>query len=377
MDFGLLYEMQVRRPWDTTSEERAYWQGVEQATVAEQSGFSHVWAVEHHFREEFSHMSAPEVWLATVAQHTSTIRLGHGIVLLPIPFNHPVRVAERIGALDIVSRGRVEFGTGRSVVELELEGFGIDPGDSRPMWEESMTFLQQLWGSDPDAPIEFHGHYFSVPPRKVFPRPVQKPHPPIWMAATSPASYAVAGDYGLGILAFGMAIDKNAMGRRLAEWRAAMDATTRPIPVKNKQSAVFMMSFCARTEAEARRVCETSFVEYLDHTIDTFVRWGDKKELPPGYEWYAEAAKKATSRSGKEKFDYLLDNRMILVGTPDTICETVAGFQEIGATQMISAMQLGRIPHEDVLQSIKLMGEAVIPNFPSSDTVMAGATPSA
>ena len=298
MDFGLLYEMQVRRPWDATSEQRAYWNGVEQAKAAEQAKFSHIWAVEHHFREEFSHMSAPEVWLATVAQHTSRIRLGHGIVLLPIPFNHPIRVAERVGALDILSNGRIELGTGRSVVELELEGFGIDPGDSRPMWEESMTFLQQLWGGGGDEPIEFEGKYFSVPPRKVFPRPVQRPHPPMWMAATSPGSYTVAGEYGLGVLAFGMAIDKDAMGRRLAEWRSAMDTSTRYIPAKNPQAAVFMMAFCAETDAEARRICEQSFVEYLDHTIDTFIRWGEKKELPPGYEWYADAAKKASARSG-------------------------------------------------------------------------------
>src|SRR5688572_20148707 len=123
MHFGAIYEMQVKRPWSPTSEYDAYWNCLEQAVVAEQAGFTHIWAVEHHFREEHSHMGAPEVWLAAVAQHTNEIRLGQGIALLPIPFNHPIRVAERAGALDILSRGRFELGTGRSVVELELDGF--------------------------------------------------------------------------------------------------------------------------------------------------------------------------------------------------------------------------------------------------------------
>lgn len=362
MDFGLLFEMQVRRPWNPDTEHKRFWEGVEQASSAEANGFSHIWGVEHHFREEFSHLSAPEVWLATVAQHTSTVRIGHGIVLLPTTINHPIRVAERAATLDIMSNGRVELGTGRSVVELELDGFSINSGDSRPMWEESIDFLQKLWGADGEA-IEYNGTYFTMPERRVLPHPLQKPHPPLWMAATSPPSYKLAGEYGLGVLAFGMAIDKDAMGRRLSEWREALDASTRPVPAKNENAAVFMMCFCAPTEAEARRICEESFVEYLDHTIDTFLRWGDKKELPPGYEWYAKAAEHAAGQSGKMKFDYLMDNGMILVGTPERLCEVVQGFKDAGATQIIAAMQLGDVAHEDVLDSIALFGKEVIPNF--------------
>lgn len=362
MDFGLLYEMQVRRPWDDRSEQRAFAEATEQVILAESLGFSHVWAVEHHFREEFSHLGAPETWLAALSQRTSTIRLGHGIALLPTAINHPVRIAERVGTLDVLSNGRVELGTGRSVVELELEGFGIDPGDSRPMWEESIDFLMKLWDSG-EEPISYNGKYISMPPRKVFPRPLQKPHPPLWMAATSPSSYKTAGEYGLGVLAFGMAIDKDAMGRRLKEWRDAQDTTTRKISAPNRNAAVFMMCYCAPTEAEARAICQESFVEYLDHTIDTFVRWGDKKELPPGYEWYAKAARSAARQSGREKFDHLMDNKMILVGTPDQISETIQGFKEAGATQILTAMTLGHISDKDVRKSIELFGREVIPNF--------------
>jgi alkanesulfonate monooxygenase SsuD/methylene tetrahydromethanopterin reductase-like flavin-dependent oxidoreductase (luciferase family) len=362
VDFGLLYELQVMRPWDERSEYRAYWESIDQVVFAEQVGFSHAWAVEHHFREEFSHMGAPEIWLATVAQKTTTIRLGHGIALLPIPFNHPIRLAERVGALDLLSNGRVELGTGRSVVELELEGFDIDPGDSRPMWEESIEFLKQLWTSRNEE-MEFHGKYFDMPPRKVFPRPLQTPYPPLWMAATSPSSYTTAGQNGLGVLAFGMAIDRDAMARRLKEWRTALDQHRDDHAAVNENAAVFMMCFCAESVREARETCEETFVQYLDHTIDTFIRWGDKAELPPGYEWYAKAAKKASNISGKEKFDYLFENKMILVGTPDQICETVSGLRDAGATQILAAMTLGTIPHEKIMRSIELFGKEVIPNF--------------
>jgi alkanesulfonate monooxygenase SsuD/methylene tetrahydromethanopterin reductase-like flavin-dependent oxidoreductase (luciferase family) len=361
MDFGLLFEMQVPKPWTATSESDAYWNSIEQLKAAEQAGFTHGWAVEHHFREEFSHMGAPEVWLAAAAQHTEKIRLGHGVVLLPPPFNHPIRVAERIGALDILSRGRLEFGTGRSIAELEIGGFGIDPADTRDMWSESVAFLQRLW-TNRENEVEFNGRHVNMPPRKVFPRPVQHPHPPMWMAATSPASYALAGEYGLGVLAFGMAVDKDAMGRRLAAWRQAMANTTRTISAKNEQAAVFMMAFCAPTDAEAKEICEEAFVDYLDVTVDHFLRWGAKRELPAGYEWYATALKHG-AQSGKMKFDYLLNNGMVLVGSPETITNTIRGFRDVGATQMLMATQLGRIPHEKVLSSIRLFGDEVIPKL--------------
>ena len=362
MDFGLLYEMAIPRPWTATTEHDAYWNVVEQARLADQSGFTHFWAVEHHFREEFSHNAAPEILLSAVAQHTDQIRIGHGVVLLPMNFNHPIRVAERIGALDILSHGRVEFGTGRSLAELELEGFGINPGDSRPQWAEAIDFLQGLWRNG-DGEFEFNGKYFQMPSRPIVPRPVQKPHPPMWLASTSPDSYAIAGEYGLGVLAFGMGTDAAGMGRRIDRWRNAMANSTRDLYTKNENAGVFMMAFCAKTDAEARRICEEAFVNYLDITIDVFVRWGRHRELPPGYEWYAKLLEVAKNQSALLKFDHLVENKMILVGSPDTLCEVIEGFNGVGATQMIMAMQLGRIAHEDVKSSIKLFGEAVIPNF--------------
>src|SRR5437879_5839926 len=143
MKFGLLYEMEMH-PELGCSESDVYWQAIEQVKLAEEVGFDYVWCVEHHFLEGFSHSSAPEIFLTAVAQHTSRIRIGHGVVLLPIPFNHPARVAERTATLDILCKGRLEVGTGRSITMEELGGFGIDPDDSRPMWEEAVRLIPRM-----------------------------------------------------------------------------------------------------------------------------------------------------------------------------------------------------------------------------------------
>src|SRR3990172_3066217 len=138
MKFGLIYELQNPKPWTARSEFDTYHNALYQIEVAEQAGFDMIWEVEHHFLSEYSHSSSPECFLAAVSQRTSTIRIGQGVALLPSNFNHPIRVAERAAALDILSNGRFELGTGRSITEQELGGFGIDPADSRPMWEEAV-----------------------------------------------------------------------------------------------------------------------------------------------------------------------------------------------------------------------------------------------
>src|SRR6059036_3876566 len=138
MQFGIFYEHQLPRPWQEDSEARLIREALAQVELANRLGIDYAWEVEHHFLEEYSHSSAPEVFLAAVSQRTKNLRLGHGIVQTPPPFNHPARVAERIAMLDLVSGGRAEFGTGESSSEAELGGFLIDPLEKRAMWEEGL-----------------------------------------------------------------------------------------------------------------------------------------------------------------------------------------------------------------------------------------------
>jgi alkanesulfonate monooxygenase SsuD/methylene tetrahydromethanopterin reductase-like flavin-dependent oxidoreductase (luciferase family) len=369
MNFGLIYELGVPKPWHARSEYDAYWNAVEQVREADRLGYSHVWAVEHHFLEEFSHSSAPEVWLATVAQHTERIRICHGVVQVPAGFNHPVRVAERAAALDILSNGRLELGTGRSITEEELGGFGIPVADSRPMWREAVELIPKLWMAE--EPVHFEGTYTTLPGRNVFPKPLQKPHPPMWSACTSPTSYPLAGELGLGAIGFGMALGPEVIARRVAEYRRAQETGKPVVAAVNDNVGLFLMTFCARTDAEARRLSEAAFTAYMDRTMEYFLQWGRGGELPPGYEWYAEAAKNSDKMAAHMKFDYLIEHGMVLVGTPDTIAANIAPYVEAGVTQIITGTQFGTIAQDDVMSSIRLFAEAVMPEFTDVEVLSA------
>src|SRR5881296_3817798 len=174
MKFDLLYELQAPKPHDERSEYRCYHEALEQIELADRLGYDTVWDVEHHFLTEFAHSSAPEVFLAAVAQRTTRIRLGHGVVLLPHKFNHPIRVAERVAALDILSDGRVEFGTGRSS-QFEQAGFEVDTDLSREMWQESLEMIPRMWTEDP---FEHAGRFVTVPARSICPSRSRSPTRP-------------------------------------------------------------------------------------------------------------------------------------------------------------------------------------------------------
>ena len=193
MKLALQYEMQ--RP--SLDDHKVLTETMEQCILADEVGFDYLWFVEHHFLTGFSASPCPDLVYAALSQRTKQIRLGLGVVILP--YHHPNRVAERVAMLDHLSEGRVDFGTGRSA-PYELTGMGIDPRDSREMWEESLTMVPKIWESDW---FEYEGKYWQVPSRQILPKPYQDPHPPIWVAALQPATYEIAASKGIGVLAFG------------------------------------------------------------------------------------------------------------------------------------------------------------------------------
>src|SRR5436189_5702836 len=200
MKFGIFYEHQLPRPWEEDSERQLIQDALEQVELADKLGFHAVWEVEHHFLEEYSHSSAPEVFLAACSQRTKNIRLGHGIVQTPPPFNHPARVAERIAMLDLVSNGRAEFGTGESSSEAELGGFLIDPALKREMWLEGLEVAVRCMTEVPFTGVD--GRFVTMPPRNVIPKPTQKPHPPLWVACSRRETILLAAEKGIGALTF-------------------------------------------------------------------------------------------------------------------------------------------------------------------------------
>ena len=170
MDLSLFFELETS-DLSEASVKRIFEQCVEQTMLADQLGYRSVWFTEHHFLPGFSYSSSPELVLAHLAAKTKNIRLGHGIVLLPFRINHPLRVAERIATLDLLSNGRVEFGGGRAISESELSAFGVDPDDTRPQWEEALSILPKMWTHEN---FHYESETLLVPERQVVPKPVQK-----------------------------------------------------------------------------------------------------------------------------------------------------------------------------------------------------------
>ena len=195
MKFGLFYQIQVPKPWDEESEARRIWEALDQIAYAEEMGYDSVWFSEHHFRPVWSHNSAPDLTLAAVSQRTSRIRSGVGVVLAPI--HHPLHTAARMATLDILSNGRVDVGLGRTGYPYQLTPYGTKLEDTRGMWEEFAQVLPRMWTEEV---FSHEGKYYQIPPREVLPKPIQKPHPPLWSACSSEETTRTAAELGLGAL---------------------------------------------------------------------------------------------------------------------------------------------------------------------------------
>jgi len=378
MKIDLLYEIQKPTPHHERSEYEAYWEAMEQIELADQAGFDTVWCVEHHFLTGFAHSSAPEVFLAAVAQRTERIRIGHGVVLLPSPFNHPIRVAERIGALDILSNGRVEFGTGRSS-GYEQEGFEVPTEESRAMWQEALRMIPRMWATDA---FSHQGTYWNVPERNVIPKPIQKPHPPLWMAATSPESWELAGRNGIGCLGLTIFVSVPQIAERIKAYRAAIRACTEPAgAVVNEQVGAFTVVHCARTQEQAlANGGADAAVGYLTYAFKVFAGGLRPDQKPPSEDTRREKDAQMQEATpyldllksyplipkmmrGEVAFEDIDREDMVVVGDVERCIRKLERYAEAGVDRVLCLMQAGRIAHEAVLESIDLFGKHVIPHF--------------
>ncbi len=260
MKFALFYEIPVPRPWGEDSELVAYQNTLEQAIAGDRHGWHAFWTVEHHFLQEYSHCSNPEVLYGAIAARTENIRLGYGVRLMPKPYNHPVRTAESVAVLDLLSKGRVDMGAGRSATRTELEGFGIDPAVTRQMWQEALGHIVGCWTNEE---YEFEGEYWQMPRRRVQPKPWQKPHPPLWGATTSDEGHAQVGDLGLGLCSFAVGLPPSEVKRKIDVYRAAVEKCTQPVGAfVHNQAATFTMALCGPDSEKAKAAARESFEWY-------------------------------------------------------------------------------------------------------------------
>ncbi len=366
MRFALFYEIPVARPWDPDSEYRAYQNTLEQAVAGDKYGWDAFWTVEHHFLEEYSHCSNPEVLYGAIAARTERIRLGYGVRLMPKPYNHPVRTAESVAVLDLLSNGRVDLGTGRSATRMELEGFGIDPADTRAMWQEAIEHIVGCWTNEH---YEFQGQYWSMPRRRVQPKPRQQPHPPLWGATTSEEGHRQVGELGLGLCSFAVGVSPAEVKAKVDIYRDAVRACTKPIGAYvHDAAATFTMALCSEDRAEALETARESFEWYPKtgaRQIATLT--GYVADLKQGLGNYSYAADmKSHDDDGSLdllSLEYLIDANACVLGTPDECVEMCRQYQESGIDLLLCLVNPYKIPHESVMKTIELMGTEVIPKF--------------
>ncbi|MGO8872693.1 MAG: LLM class flavin-dependent oxidoreductase [Acidimicrobiales bacterium] len=376
MRFGIFYEHQLPRPWTETSERQLISDALDQIELADRLGVQYLWEVEHHFLEEYSHSSAPEVFLAAASQRTTRMRIGHGVVQTAPGYNHPARTAERIAMLDLVSGGRVEFGSGESSSEAELAGFGVDRETKREAWLEGLEVATRCMTETPFGGVD--GRFVSMPPRNVVPKPVQKPHPPLWVACSRRDTILLAAEKGIGALSFAFVEPEDAR-----QWVEDYEAVLRDrcVPVGlavNPQVACVTPMMCARSEEDAlgRGLEGANFFGYSlahfyvfgDHVPATTDVWAEFLERR-GKMGYSPEAALATRHEVLGAKVAAGDHTGLrgAIGTPAQLRAFLRRYEEAGVDQLIFVMQAGHNRHEDIMESIELFGQEVLPEFLERD----------
>lgn len=372
MRFGIFYELALPRPWAADSEEKLVHEALEQVELADKLGFDYVWEVEHHFLEEYSHSSAPEVFLAAASQRTKRIRLGHGIVQLPPAFNHPARVAERIGMLDLVSGGRVEFGTGQGSSQMELGGFGVERGSKDFQWEEALDAIVRMMTEEPFAGYE--GRFLSMPPRNVIPKPKQKPHPPLWVACSRRETILQAARKGIGALSFSFVEPEQA--RSWVDEYYALIASPECVPAGlsvNPNVAVFLPFLCHQDEQTAidRGIDGAHFFGFSlayyyvfgKHQPGTTSVWDYFRKHRSDFGFARELINPDSKPLGIKLLEQGLGSFRGAVGTPEQVTDLLERYERAGVDVAVFAAQAGKNSHEHICESIELFAKKVMPRF--------------
>jgi alkanesulfonate monooxygenase SsuD/methylene tetrahydromethanopterin reductase-like flavin-dependent oxidoreductase (luciferase family) len=360
MRFGVFYELQLPRPWNDGDEHRLFKDALAQIILADELGFDYAWEVEHHFLDEYSHSSAPEVLLAAAASRTKNIRLGHGIKQVIPNYNHPARSAECLATLDLLSDGRVDFGIGEGATRLELGAFGISARTKRAHALEAAEQICNMLALEPYPGYEGEG--FSMPARNVLPKPLQKPHPPMWMACTNRDTIKVAAQNGIGALAFSFINPDEAKAWADIYYGIIKSEECVPLGRSINPNIAMVSAFSMHEDrAEAIRRGKDNF-EFFRYSQQKLVA----EDFTPGHSdmWgdFMKARGDATDRlieAAKARGEY--DSQGI--GTPDDMVKHLSAIQASGVDQVIIMQQAGRNSHSNITEGMQLFADKVMPQF--------------
>lgn len=346
MKFGLFYQLPCAPEQNQVTR---YQETIEQIVCADELGFDTAWLAELHFFRPFSIMPAPLILAAVIVQRTKRIRLGTAVALLPL--QHPLRTAEEAAVVDILSQGRLELGIGRGTIALHFQGFDVPRAESRERFEEALTVLERAWTQETCA---FEGKYFHVPETTVVPKPVQKPHPPLRIAANSAETAAFAGERGYPVFVASPINPFPRLPEHIDIYRRAFRAAGH----KGKQEdvAVAFPLYVADSEAHVRHEVETSVMHYY-RTINRQARLAER-DASPSYAYLRELRQRIDALTWEE-----VDATMGLYGSPETCAQKIrTAHEQCGMNQIICWFNPGGlVPHQQVLASMRRFAEEVMP----------------
>ncbi len=361
MKFGIFYEHQLPRPWGEGDEQRLFNQALDQVQLADELGLDYAWEVEHHFLEEYSHSSAPEVFLAACSQRTKNIRLGQGIRQVIPQYNHPARTAEVIATLDLVSNGRVDFGTGESSAELELGGFGVPVEQKREIYLEATEQIANILAMDPYP--GFEGKYFSMPCRNLVPKPVQKPHPPLWVACSQRETIRMAARLGIGALTFAF-VDPLEAKDWVDEYYAIIKSDE-CVPIGHAVNANICMvsSFSCHEDRELAIRNGLEGFEFFGYALGSLYAFGEHKPGRTNLWENFQKAQAAKYQADATDYNEALAGSAGGIGTPEDLRAHLRKFADVGVDQVTFIQQAGNNKHEDICHSLELFANEVMPEF--------------
>jgi len=347
---GVFFEIEVRGRTPEV-EQQAFEDVLSQVVLAEELGYDSAWFVEHHFTRGFSHCSAPDLMIAAAARLTHRIRLGLGVVLLP--FIHPVRTAERVATLDILSRGRIEFGTGRGASPLEYQAFKRNFEQSREIWEDNLAAVLQIWAADGE-PVEIEHELWSVPNVSVYPRPVQRPNPPVWVASTSLDGFIAAAEQGYSLLCMPILKGIDDLAEDIATYKKTL--ADHDFDPDERRIAMLVPWHVGNTPDEAMSTAADSMIWYIRRQVNQVV--------PPGYTdarhaSYRVMGQLAAGLPPEEALAVLNEHGMAVLDDVAGSRKAMARFTAAGATDVLGQFQVGGLDHEATMSSMKLFAAEV------------------
>ncbi len=363
MRFGLFYTLRFPEPWSQEGEYKCLKETVEQVTYAEEMGFERLWLTEHHFIPSWSMCASPEVILGAISQRTSQIRLGIAVVMSPI--HHPLNTAVKTATLDLLSDGRVDLGIGRSTTPLQLTPFGVKLEDTRDMVDEALSIIPRMWTEEV---FSHQGKYYNIPPLSVVPKPLQKPHPPLWVACTQEETSRIAGKLGVGCLIHGQGGPQK-VASYVNTYKEAIKQAEPVGKFVNDQVVADILAYCDENDRRAR---EQGAQWIADDVIPDRNRrakyWEEvsEAEVPSDYLHHFRSAQRrlSTDRSDVTPESLLDRESGYCMGDPDACIEVVERYEAAGVGEVMLRLQVSpATSHQDAMQTIRLFGKFVIPHF--------------